>query len=168
MAEAASSPKPGNERVQRIEPRPPLTLEELLELLQKQELLSQERAHDIALRATTLRSAVLKERVGSVRSQAAARYDVTPAEIVNAASFAHPIENRGKIDEDCVAAAIGRAANIPHRKLDPLRIDNDLIVKTLPRPFARHHSVIAVARRRGSRAARRSGRVRRGRRRSPA
>ena len=44
-------------------------------------------------RATTLKSAVLKERVGSVRSQAATRYDASPAEIVAAASLPHPKES---------------------------------------------------------------------------
>ena len=39
-------------------------------------------AAEVASRATTLKSRVLKDRVGSVRSQAASRYDVTPAELV--------------------------------------------------------------------------------------
>ena len=63
-------------------PRAPLDLTELLELLGGAGLLEPEQVREIAGRATTLRSRVLKARVGSVRSQAAARYDVTPPEIV--------------------------------------------------------------------------------------
>ena len=55
--------------------RPALGLEELLELLVEHQLLEEGQAREVAGRATTLRSSVLKERVGSVRSQAAARYD---------------------------------------------------------------------------------------------
>jgi hypothetical protein len=54
------------------EPRSPLTLDELLDLLTRAELLTREKAKEIAARSITLRSQVLKERVGSVRSQAAA------------------------------------------------------------------------------------------------
>ena len=64
--------------VQRADLRPALALEELLDLLLKRQVLDREQAQEVTSRATTLRSRVLKEQVGSVRSQAAARYDVTP------------------------------------------------------------------------------------------
>ncbi len=51
--------------------RPPLGLQELLGILTTREVLTAERAKDIEMRSATLRSRVLKERVGSVRSQAA-------------------------------------------------------------------------------------------------
>jgi general secretion pathway protein E len=133
-------------RVERPQPRPPLGLEELLEILQRQELLTGEQAKDIEGRSTTLRSRVLKDRVGSVRSQAALRYDVTPAELVAAAAFPHPDHTHGRLDEDAMAEALAQASGVPYLKIDPLRIDNDLVVKTLSRPFARHHVVIPVAR----------------------
>ena len=71
------SPAP---RVVRPDPRGPLTLDELLELLTRVELLTAQQAKEIESRSTTLKSRVLKDRVGSVRSQAAARYEVTPVE----------------------------------------------------------------------------------------
>ena len=79
------------------EPRPPLTLAELLEILVKDELLSAVQAKDIEGRAITLRSRVVKERVGSVRSQAAARYNASPAEIVAAAALPHPTKPRKRV-----------------------------------------------------------------------
>ena len=133
-------------RVERPEPRPPLGLEGLLEILQRQELLTGQQAKDIEGRATTLRSRVLKDRVGSVRSQAASRYDVTPVELVAAAGLPHPKQAHGKLDEDALAEALARESGVPYLKIDPLRIDNDLVIKTLSRPFARHHVVIPVAR----------------------
>jgi general secretion pathway protein E len=118
----------------------------MLELLVGQGLLQEDQAREVEARATTLRSAVLKERVGSVRSQAAARYDVTPAEIVVAARLPHPKRSHHRIDEDAVAEALARAANGRYMKIDPLKMDNDLVAKTLSRPFARRHVVIPVGR----------------------
>jgi general secretion pathway protein E len=137
---------PGRASVQRSELRPALTLEELLELLVRRELLQREQSAEVASRATTLRSRVLKDRVGSVRSQAAARYDVTPAEIVVAAKLPHPERRTALIDEDAVAEVLAAESGTPYQKIDPLRIDNDLVAKTLSRPFARHHVVIPVRR----------------------
>jgi general secretion pathway protein E len=87
---------------------------------------------------------VLKERVGSVRSQAAARYDVSPAEIVAAALLPNPKRGGRRLDEHAIAECIAAAASLPYLKIDPLRVDNDLVTKTLSRPFARRHAVIPI------------------------
>ena len=133
--------------VQRIDPRPALTLEEVLELLVHEELLPPDQAADITARRATLRSQVLKEKVGSLRSQAAARYSVTPAEIVAIARVPHPKNPQRRIDEDLVAENLARRAGLDYLKIDPLRVDNDLVSKTFSRPFARHHAVIPIERR---------------------
>jgi general secretion pathway protein E len=137
---------PGAGGVQRPGMRAALGLDEMLEILVRQKLLDEAQAREIEARATTLRSAVLKERVGSVRSQAAARYDVTPAEIVAAARLPHPGKPHQRIGEDEVAEALAAAAGLRHWKIDPLKLDNQLITKTLSRPFARRHVVIPVGR----------------------
>jgi general secretion pathway protein E len=138
----------GTGGVQRPAMRPALGLEELLELLVQHELLAESQSREVASRATTLKSSVLKERVGSVRSQAAARYDVSPAELVAAAGFPHPDPKQGKIDENAIAKVLAKASGAPYLKIDPLAIDNDLVAKTLSRPFAHRHVVIPIARER--------------------
>ena len=127
------------------EPRAPLDLPELLELAEADGLIEREAARDIGARATTLRSKVLKQRVGSVRSQAAARYDVTPAEIVAAADAPNAKLPRRTLDEDALAEAIAAAAGLPYVKIDPLQVDGGLVTKTLSRPFARRHAVLPLA-----------------------
>ncbi len=131
---------------QNDEPRAPLSLEELLELLTKAKRLEPAKAQEIAGRATTLRSQVLKERVGSVRSQAAARYEASPAELVAVLRLADASNPKRTLDEDALAEAIAAAADVPYLKIDPVRVDGDLVTRTLSRPFARRHAVIPVAR----------------------
>jgi general secretion pathway protein E len=127
------------------EPRAPLDLAELLELLVGQGLLERDTAREIAGRATTLRSRVLKQRVGSVRSQAAARYDATPAELVAAADPPNARQPRRALDEDGIAEAIAAAAGLSYLKIDPLKVDGGLVTSTLSRPFARRHVVLPLA-----------------------
>jgi len=146
MADAGGEPSARPGAVRRPAPRAALGLDEALELLERQDLLRPEQSAEVRSRATTLKSRVLKERVGSVRSQAAARYEATPAEIVAAAGFAHPDARRGKLDEDAVAEAYAKVSGVPYRKIDPLRVSSELVAKTLSRPFARHHVVVPVAR----------------------
>ncbi|MFI5316696.1 MAG: GspE/PulE family protein [Myxococcota bacterium] len=127
------------------EPRPPLMLGELCEMLTRAKLLTAAQAKDIESRETTLRSRVLKERVGSVRSQAAARYDVSAAEIVAAAALPHAQKEHRRLDEDAIAQCIAGAASLRYVKIDPLKLDNTLISKTFSRPFVRRHVVIPLA-----------------------
>ena len=128
------------------EPRPALTLSELLELLVQGGTLTPNQAREIESREVTLRSRVLKERVGSVRSQAARRYSSSPAEIVSAASLAHPTRSGRRLDEDHIAEALAEVGSLPYVKIDPLRLDSDLITKMLSRPFVRRHVVIPLVR----------------------
>ena len=127
------------------EPRPPIALPELIDMLVRGKLISAQQGKDLEARATTLRSRVLKDRVGSVRSQAAARYDVSAAEIVAAAALPHAQKEHRKVDEDAIAQAIASEAGLRYLKIDPLRLDNALISKTFSRPFVRHHVVIPIA-----------------------
>ena len=124
--------------------RPPLGLSELLGILTTCEILSADQAKDIEVRSATLRSRVLKDRVGSVRSQAASRYDVSPQELVAIGDLPHPKLSHRRIDEDVIAECLAEVAGLPYLKIDPLKLDNELITKTLSRPFARRHVVVPV------------------------
>jgi general secretion pathway protein E len=140
-------PKP---KAQEGELRAAIGLEDLLALLQQKGRLAPDRAHDVAARARTLHSQVLKEKVGSLRSQAAARYEVSPAEIVCAARVPNAADPRRQLDEDTVAEVLAEAADLPHLKIDPLKVDGALVTRTLSRPFARRHAVVPVSERSGT------------------
>ncbi len=131
---------------QHDEARAPLSLEELLEILVKAGKLEPAKVQEIAGRATTLRSQVLKERVGSVRSQAASRYEASPAELVAVARLADASNAKRTLDEDLIAETIAAEADVPYLKIDPVRVNGDLVTSTLSRPFARRHAVVPVAR----------------------
>jgi general secretion pathway protein E len=127
--------------------RSAIGLDDLLGLLVKSGRLAPERVPEVAARARTLASQVLKERVGSVRSQAAARYEVSPAEIVAAAKVPAAGDAKKPLDEDAVAECLAEAADLPHLKIDPLKVDGALVTRTLSRPFARRHAVVPVGER---------------------
>jgi general secretion pathway protein E len=48
-----------------------------------------------------------------------------------------------------VAETLANAAGSPYLKIDPLKVNNDLVAKTLSRPFARRHVVLPVGRKDG-------------------
>jgi general secretion pathway protein E len=124
--------------------RAQLNLTELVGLLVDKGLMTEPQASDIESRALTLRSQVVKENVGSVRSQAAARYDASAAEIVTAAKFRHAKLERRHLDEEAIAECLADSALFTYKKLDPLKLDSELISQTLSRAFAHRHVVVPV------------------------
>jgi general secretion pathway protein E len=125
--------------------RPPLSLSELIEMLVGRGLLNSVQAGEIESRTMTLRSQVLKEKVGSVRSQAAARYDPSPAEIIAAAMVPSAREDRRRLDEELIAEALAAQSMLPYQKLDPLGLDSALIMRTFARAYAHRNVVIPIA-----------------------
>jgi general secretion pathway protein E len=116
----------------------------VLEALVSQGLLSAQQAQEILAREPAARARVLKAKA-QTGSKEAARYDVSPVEIV--AAFQVPLpENRGVLDEDRVTEAAARAAGMPYRKIDPLKLDMALATRTVSRPFAQKHALLPLER----------------------
>ena len=141
---SGNAPQP----TQRAGLRPALSLEELLDLLHKRNLIEEAAVSDVQSRATTLRSLVVKDRVGSVRYQAAARYTVTPAEIV-AASESAWLERICETDP-CGLELVSRADGDRHRLPDSfvhpddtwsVSPDGDHVVRVTPAGSAEIYTV---------------------------
>ena len=81
--------------------------------------------------------------MGSVRSQAAAQYEVSPAEIVAAAGLAMANKTQTAPHGRCQSRNAWRMPPIAHTEsLIPLSLDNELIQRSFSRAYARHNVVI--------------------------
>jgi general secretion pathway protein E len=71
--------------------------------------------------------------------------EVSPAQII--ASFKLPLPNDPDklITEDLVMELLARELEMEYVKIDPLKLDLDLVTKTISRAFARKHSMIPIA-----------------------
>ncbi|GEL69689.1 GspE/PulE family protein [Myxococcus virescens] len=118
----------------------------VLEALVAQGLLQPQQAQEVLAREGAARARVLKAHQGGTGgSKEAARYDVSPVEIV--AAFQVPLSNgRGVLDEDRVTEAAARAAGMTYRKIDPLKLDMALATRTVSRPYAQKHVLLPLER----------------------
>ncbi|HLL05603.1 MAG TPA: GspE/PulE family protein [Myxococcaceae bacterium] len=114
----------------------------VLEALVAQGLLTAQQAQEVLAREAAARARVLKTK-GQGNTKEAARYDVSPVEIV--AAFQVPLpDGRGVLDEDRVTEAAARAAGMTYRKIDPLKLDMALATRTVSRPFALKHALLPL------------------------
>ncbi|WNG38569.1 type II/IV secretion system protein [Archangium violaceum] len=115
----------------------------VLEALVSQRVLTAEQGQNILTREQAARARVLKNQ--GITGKDAARYEVSPVEIV--AAFQVPLaDGRGVLDEDRVTEIAARAAGIPYKKVDPLKLDMALATRTVSRPFAQKHVLLPLER----------------------
>ncbi|AKF80949.1 type II secretion system protein E [Myxococcus fulvus 124B02] len=116
----------------------------VLEALVGQGLLTPQQAQEVLAKESAARARVLKAQTAA-SGKDAARYDVSPVEVV--AAFQVPLANgRGVLDEDRVTEAAARASGLPYRKIDPLKLDMGLATRTVSRPYAQKHVLLPLER----------------------
>ena len=125
------------------------TLEFVAQVLERQGMLKDDDRRTAVARENVQRAKLLREQAGR-GGRALRRADLSPVELL--ASFQFPDARRDAevLDEDKATQAVAQAVGIVYRKIDPLKLDAQLITRTLSRPFARKHGVLPLERRNGA------------------
>jgi len=123
-----------------------LESEELLDLLVKQGLLSQEQRRMIILHKGKQRQKLLKLHGGRRKDDAKRQGRGYPDMVDIVASFRlEPPGRKGQVlNEELIMRAVSQATKIPFKKLDPLELDIDTVTRTIPRSFAINHLILPV------------------------
>ena len=126
------------------------TLEFVAEALAKQGLLTDDARRTAFAREGPQRARLLREQASRSGGRGLKRAELSPVELI--ASFKFPDARRESelVDEDKAPQAVAQAVGIPYRKIDPLKLDGQLITRTLSRPFARKHAVLPLEKKNGA------------------
>lgn len=129
-----------------------LTLENCAQLLQKRGVISPEQLSEILARgkAQEARLYALHQSGGSRRTQSGSADIASPAEVI--ASFnLEMFGAAGKIlTEDLITEVISSVVGLTYLKIDPLKLDLDVVTSHIPRPFALRNLIVAVAESKGA------------------
>jgi general secretion pathway protein E len=126
------------------------SLEFVADALARAGLLSDETRRTAFAREAAQRARLLRQSSTRRDDRPLRRAELSPMELL--ASFAFPDASRAGevLDEDKVARAVADVAGVPYRKIDVLKLDAQLITRTLSRPYARRHAVLPLERRNGT------------------
>lgn len=107
-------------------------------ILVRQGLLSKDQADQVRKEAQALPSQIRKNP--RAFEQRAPAY-----EIVERMNFPHHDNTTGVIGELEIAQAIAADTNLPYARIDPLKLDADLIENRISRPFAKKHRMLPLS-----------------------
>jgi general secretion pathway protein E len=127
-----------------------LTLENVAQLLHHRSLISAEQMKDVVTKGKAQEARLFSQlQAGSSRRTHPGAEIISPAEVI--ASLNHKITSSGRpLNEDAITEAIALTVGMPYLKIDPLKLDLDVVTTHIPRPFALRNLIVAVAQDAGS------------------
>ena len=119
--------------------------------LVKRCLLTKDRAKDIFEKKERIRTQIESGRKKERESGNSNRIQnpVTIVDVICSLNLSRADDPSLDLDEDTVFAALADQWGYPYKKIDPVKLDLNLVTTTIPRSFAMKHLVLPVARENG-------------------
>jgi len=128
-----------------------LTLENVAQLLRHRGLVSQEQAKEILSKGKSQETRLFSSsQAGASRRTHPGVETISPVEVIASFNLEIPGKPGKLLTEDFITEAVAGAVNIPYLKIDPLKLNLDVVTTHIPRPFALRHLIVAVAEDRNS------------------
>jgi len=121
--------------------------DEILQILLKNRLITDEQNKQIQVKKKQIKSKL--EQIRAMRNSKSGSKikignPVTIIDIITSLEFDRADDNTKVLDEETIFQVLAKAWEIPYKKVDPLKLDLDLITSTLPHTFAMKHLVLPI------------------------
>ncbi len=119
----------------------------LLDVLEKRQIINSDIRSRIEARLAPAKQRLEKQHADTLvgeRGLVAARYRVAPGELLAALELSNT--SGEQLGEDALAKIVAEEIGCKYIKIDPLKLDMDLIISTLSRPFALRHCALPLSR----------------------
>jgi len=121
--------------------------ESVCKTLLKQGLISDDQKKEILLKKDRLLNKLEQLRAmkqTSAASKGKIRNPVTIVDVIHSLKMERADDSSKVLDEETVFQALAKSWKIPYRKIDPLKLDLNVVTTTIPHTFARKHLVLPI------------------------
>ena len=123
----------------------PLSAQNVCQALLNKSLIASNQAKEILKKKEILKSRLEKQRNRKHASVAGGIGHVTIVDVIASLNLECPGDDSRVIDEEIIFQALADEWKIPFKKIDPLKLDLNLVTTTIPRSFAMKHLVLPIA-----------------------
>ena len=130
-----------------------LSAENVCRVLLDLGLLSGERQKEILSKREVIRRKLEKSRAmrqASAPSKGQVLNPITIIDVITSLKLERANDSSKILDEEIIFQALARAWKIPYKKIDPLKLDLNLVTTTIPHTFAMKHLVLPIAIKQGA------------------
>jgi general secretion pathway protein E len=126
----------------------PLKDESICQVLVNQRLISESKAGEILKRKATLKKKLTEQQQKKHDPDfPSSRIDspITMIDVITALHLKQEAQSALELDEEAIYQALAQAWKIPFKKVDPVKLDLNVVTTTIPRNFALKHLVLPIA-----------------------
>jgi general secretion pathway protein E len=126
----------------------PLSDENIFQVLIKQQLISAPKAGEILKRKTSLKEKLSQQRKKNLDPDLPSTRIETPVtmiDVIDALNLKQEARPEVALDEEAIYIALAEEWKIPFKKVDPVKLDLNVVTTTIPRNFALKHLVLPIA-----------------------
>lgn len=112
--------------------------------LVKKGLISPDKAKEIIVKQPAVRKKLEKQRGKKPAGTVSGNNAVTIVDVISSMKLGREDDQPGYVDEDAVFQVLAQEWELPYKKIDPLKLDLNLVTTTIPRNFAMKHLVLPI------------------------
>ncbi len=127
-----------------------LTIEYVAAVLKKSGLITGNEEREILIKGEAQKARLKKSHESFYSSKKLHTFveSVMPAEVIASMNLTTG-EEKKPLTEDIITEALASDAGLPYRKIDPLKLNLDVVTSYIPRPFAQRHLVVPIEEKNG-------------------
>ncbi len=119
------------------------TLEFVAQALLKRGLMSKDQYKDVILKGNAQRARLQKmQETSNPRRLHQAQHPILPSEIISSFDIEIPGKGGKTLTEDAITEVIAEEVGLEYKKIDPLKLNLDIVTTYVSRPFALRHLII--------------------------
>ena len=124
----------------------------ILEILIKHGMISKPQAQEVLSKKDSLKKRLMDQQrntSGGIRGPNGGRYPITIIDVLASLGIGRSDDTFRGLDEELIFQTLAKEWGVPFHKIDPLKLDLNLVTTTIPRSFAMTHLVLPISIREG-------------------
>ncbi len=116
----------------------------ILDILLNAGLLSKKQVKEILVKENVFYARLLKSRGKAIGRRRVIDSDISIIDIIDSLKLGMPGDDSSYITEEVITKEVAKHFNIPFIKIDPLKLDSDIVTKIISRPYAIKYQVVPI------------------------
>ena len=118
--------------------------EKIFEILSAGGLLSEEQVQFIKSKETAQRAKILKSKSSDIRYKNIHQSFISLVDVIEALQISSPSPDNRVLTADIMLEAVSKHINLPFVKIDPLKLDSDVVTKVISKPYAVRYQLVPI------------------------
>jgi len=117
---------------------------EILKILVAENLIARKQAEEIWSREDVFRSRLVKSRGVTRKPMRLMQQEISLIDIIDSLQLKLPDNDSALLTEELIMKAIAKRLNLPYLKIDPLKLDSDVVTRIISKPYAIKHQLAPI------------------------